>query len=75
MKQEKGSMHQIVRVLIDVEVSFSAMHDKEAMAELVERGARNAFPNNKKHFKQLSYSVDNVQEHIFDQEDKPKGED
>jgi hypothetical protein len=75
MKQEKGSMHQIVRVLIDVEVSFSAMHDKEAMAELVEKGARNAFPNNKKHFKQLSYSVDNVQEHIFDQEDKPKGED
>jgi hypothetical protein len=70
MKQEKGSMHKIVRVLIDVEVSFSAMHDKEAMAEIVERGARNAYPNNKKHFKQLSYSVDNVQEHIFE----PEGE-
>lgn len=70
MKQEKDSMHQVVRVLIDVEVSFSAMHDKEAMAEIVERGARNAYPNNKKHFKQLSYSVDNVQEHIFE----PEGE-
>jgi hypothetical protein len=73
MKQEKGSVHQTVRVTIDIDVAFSAMHDKEGIREMVERGARNVFPANRKEFRQLSYSVDNVQEHIFEPLEEPKG--
>ena len=70
MKQEKDSVHQTVRVLIDVEVAFSAAHDKDNIRRMVERGARVLYPGNRKEYRQLSYSVDNVQEHIFEQDDK-----
>jgi hypothetical protein len=55
-------MKQEVRIQLDVSLTLDAKHSDEEVRAIVERGARNAWPNNHKHFHALSYAEER---HIY----------
>ena len=55
-------MKQEVRIQLDVSLTLDAKHSDEEVRDIVERGARNAWPNNYKHFHALRYAEER---HIY----------
>lgn len=55
-------MKQEVRIQLDVSLTLDAKHSDDEVRAIVERGARNAWPNNYKHFHALRYAEER---HIY----------
>lgn len=55
-------MKQEVRIQLDISLTLDANHSDEEVRAIVERGARNAWPNNSKHFHALRYAEER---HIY----------
>lgn len=55
-------MKQEVRIQIDISITLDAKHDDRAVRDIVERGARNLYPNNYGHLHSLRYAEER---HIY----------
>jgi len=55
-------MKQEVRIQLDVSLTLDAKHSDQEVLAMVERGARNAWPNNHKYFHALRYAEER---HIY----------
>lgn len=60
-------MSKTVKVNIEVDVTYRE-YNKEEIVEMVKRGARNVFPNNKRYFHVITAKIDGDLEHILKRE-------